>query len=159
MERRITKIEWALRLAEVTSYRSEDPYRKVGAVALTSDGRVIAAAYNGILAGKNVDDSFWENRDRRLKFMFHAEQNLCALFKRGEALSVALTLSPCPSCLLLLAAHGIKYIYYRQRYHRPEADATEEIANFYGINLEHTAGAYTYGANVNANNTQENKGS
>lgn len=137
MEGRITKIEWALRVAEVTAYRSEDPYQKVGAVALTEDGRVIATAYNGLLPGVDATDEFWKDRDFRLAYMVHAEQNLCSLIKRGEAVTVASTLSPCLSCLLLMAAHGIKRIAYRDEYKRPGAERVHEIANFYGIKLEH----------------------
>ena len=45
---RIALPEYAMALAHVASLRSEDPYRKVGAVAIDFSNRVIGTAYNGL---------------------------------------------------------------------------------------------------------------
>ena len=55
---RIDWEEYALRIAEVASMRSEDPYKKVGACALDENNRVIGVAYNGLASGVNVSESF-----------------------------------------------------------------------------------------------------
>ena len=80
---KITWEEYAIRIAEVASLRSEDPFKKVGACALDLSNRVIGVAYNGLAPGLNVNESFWEDRDKRRPFMIHAEANLLSLFKRG----------------------------------------------------------------------------
>lgn len=139
--------DFAIDIALAAASRSEDPWTQVGAVALTSDNRVIAVAYNGLLPGVSLSSLFDhlrpdgsqsddddKIRDLRLPYMVHAEQNLCSLIKRNEASWCAITHSPCQSCLVLLASHGIRRIIYRYRYGRD--DMTFPIAKFYGIELQ-----------------------
>jgi len=129
-------------VARTMETRSEDPWTQVGAVALTSDNRIIATAYNGMLPKYCVSDlENWFGvginepamRDLRLAYMIHAEQNLCSLIKRGEATWCVTTVCPCPSCLLLLACHGIKKIVYLDDYARDNGAVA--IAEFYNIDL------------------------
>lgn len=127
---RITWHEYALRIAEVAAQRSED-IKQVGACALDINNRVIGVAYNGLAPGKDVHDSFWDDRDKRLPFMLHAEVNLLSLFKRGECNLLACTISPCASCAAMIAAYGIKQVYYRNIYKRDKTGL--DILDFYGI--------------------------
>lgn len=129
---RLTIPEYAMALAHVASLRSEDPFRKVGAVAIDFDNRVIGTAYNGLAPGYNADPEFWIDRDDRRKYMLHAEVNLCSLFTRGNVKLVACTTKPCTSCMQMLCAYGIKEVYYRDDYPESEADA---IASRYSIQL------------------------
>lgn len=130
---RIPIDEYALRLAETAALRSEDPWRRVGACALSPDHRVIALAYNGVAPGVNPPPEFWAQREDRLPFCLHAEQNLCALFQRGDVWLVAVTTQPCSSCLNLLVAHGVKEIVYREPYDRDGSSI--EIAKFHRVVL------------------------
>jgi len=129
---RLTIPEYAMALAHVASLRSEDPFRKVGAVAIDFDNRVIGTAYNGLAPGYNATDDFWADRDARRKFMLHAEVNLCSLFTRGNVKLVACTTKPCTSCMQMLCAYGIREVYYREDYLDSEAGT---IAERYGIQL------------------------
>ncbi len=129
---RLSIPEYAMALAHVASLRSEDPYRKVGAVAFDFDNRVIGTAYNGLAPGFNADHEFWIDRDARRKFMLHAEVNLCSLFTRGNVKLIACTTEPCTSCTQMLCAYGVKEIYYRDGYADSEARA---ICALYGITL------------------------
>ena len=129
---RLTIPEYAMALAHVASLRSEDPFRKVGAVAFDFSNRVIGTAYNGLAPGYDPDPSFWIDRDARRKYMLHAEVNLCSLFTRGNVKLVACTTKPCTSCMQMLCAYGIQEVYYRDDYPESEADA---IAQRYGIPL------------------------
>ncbi len=129
---RLTIPEYAMALAHVASLRSEDPFRKVGAVAFDFSNRVIGTAYNGLAPGYDPAPSFWADRDARRKYMLHAEVNLCSLFTRGNVKLVACTTKPCTSCMQMLCAYGIKEVYYRDDYPESEADA---IAERYGIPL------------------------
>ena len=133
MSKRISVPEYAMALAEVASLRSEDPFRKVGAAALDFDNRVIATAYNGLAPGFEAPPGFWDDREKRQKFMLHAEINLCSLFKRGECKTVATSTMPCTACMQTLCAYGIREVYYREVY---KASDAVEIAQTYGIKLE-----------------------
>jgi len=130
---RISMPSYAMGLAHVASLRSEDPFRKVGAVAIDFDNRVIGTAYNGLAPGFDAPDEFWEDRDARQKFMLHAEVNLCSLFTRKNVRLVACTTEPCTSCCQMLCAYGVKEIYYRDEYKVSDA---KEICALYGIKLE-----------------------
>ncbi len=123
---------YAMALAHVASLRSEDPFRKVGAVALDRSNRVIGTAYNGLAPGFQAPEGFWVDREERQKYMLHAEVNLCSLFTRGVARLVAVTTKPCTACMQMLCAYSIEEIYYREDYDRSEADA---IARLYGVKL------------------------
>lgn len=131
--RRLTIPEYAMTLAHVASLRSEDPFRKVGAVAIDFDNRVIGTAYNGLAPGYNADPDFWEDRDSRRKYMLHAEVNLCSLFTRGNVKLVACTTMPCTSCMQMLCSYGVREVYYHEVYPTSEAEA---ICSRYGIHLE-----------------------
>jgi len=129
---RLSIPEYAMALAHVASLRSEDPYRKVGAVAFDFDNRVIGTAYNGLAPGFNASHEFWLDRDARRKYMLHAEVNLCSLFTRGNVKLIACTTKPCTSCAQMLCAYGVKEIYYRDDYPTSEADA---ICQLYGVQI------------------------
>jgi dCMP deaminase len=132
LPRRLSIPEYAMALAHVASLRSEDPFRKVGAVALDFDNRVIGTAYNGLAPGFNASQDFWLDRDQRRKFMIHAEVNLCSLFTRGNVRLVACTTMPCTSCMQMLCAYGVKEIYFGEDYPDSEASALSEL---YGVKL------------------------
>lgn len=129
---RISMPEYAMALAQVASLRSEDPFRKVGAVAIDHANRVIGTGYNGLAPGFVAPPGFWADRDDRQKFMLHAEVNLCSLFTRGSVKLVAVTVKPCTSCMQMLCAYGIREIYYRDDYPASEADL---LAELYGVKL------------------------
>lgn len=131
MASRISWEEYALKIAEATSLRSEDPFRKVGACILDNRNRVAAVGYNGLAPGKDVDSSFWLDRDRRLPFMLHAEINALSLIANSECRLLACTLMPCPACATAIAAHGIPKVVYGDIYERNQEAL--EIFDFYGI--------------------------
>lgn len=120
MSKRISWEEYALRIAEVASLRSEDRFVKVGSCALDYSNRVIGVAYNGLASGVKVEETFWDNRDKRRPYMIHAEVNLLSLFKRGECRLLACTLLPCSCCASMIAAYGIKKVVYKDTYVRDE---------------------------------------
>ena len=129
---RLTIPEYAMALAHVASLRSEDPFRKVGAVAFDFDNRVIGTAYNGLAPGFNAKSDFWIDRDDRRKYMIHAEVNLCSLFTRGNVKLIACTTMPCTSCMQMICAYGVREVYFRDDY--PDSEATA-IAELYSIQL------------------------
>lgn len=132
-QQRISWDHYALKLAEVAALRSEDPFTKVGACALNEFNKVIAVGYNGLASGKDVDPSFWEDREQRLPYMIHAEVNALSLCTNGQCHTLACTLMPCPACASTIAAYGIKKVIYSNVYNRSQEAL--KIFDFY--NIEH----------------------
>ena len=133
MTNRLTINEYAMGLAWMASQRSEDPYGKVGAAALTADNRVIATGYNGLAGQFTPPPGFWDDRDKRRPYMLHAEANLLALTERGQVALVACTLLPCSDCARNIITHGIKRVLYSEEY---AYDAiAHDIFKFYGVEL------------------------
>lgn len=128
---------YAMLLACAVRLRSEDPWLKVGAVALSPENRLIAAAYNGPRPGFVAKPGFWEDREKRRPYIIHAEVNLCSLFQRGEVKTVAVTTMPCSSCATTLIAHGVKRIVWGERYQRDSAGSS--ILQEAGIELVQVA--------------------
>lgn len=129
---RLSWEKYALKIAEVAALRSEDPYVKVGACVLGSDNMVLGIGYNGLAPCKEVTPEFWTDRDKRRKYMIHAETNALSRVNRGDGVLLACTLLPCGSCATLIAAHGIKCVVYKDTYNRDTSSL--DIFNFYGIN-------------------------
>lgn len=79
VERLMFTNEWDkryLRLAEQVSTWSKDPSSKIGAVAIGHKGQVLSQGYNGFARGVRDDlDPRWEIRERKYKFIVHAEMN------------------------------------------------------------------------------------
>ncbi len=75
----------------------------------------------------------WSDRDKRRKFVVHAEQNALRYVKPDECRLIAVTLLPCNDCLKTIASYGIKEIVYRDVYLHDES--TLELADEFGIKL------------------------
>jgi dCMP deaminase len=103
--------EYALMLAEMAASRSEDPWYQVGAVVLRPDNSVAGVGYNGAPSGVQID---WDDREARRPFVIHAEVNALRYCTptdtRGGLLAV--THRPCQACLPLIAAHGIRRVFF-----------------------------------------------
>ena len=126
--------EYALAVATTSSLRSEDQYRKVGACAINYGNMIIGVGYNGLPTGFNADESFWDDRDWRRKYMIHAEVNCLSLFKKGEAKLIAVNLLPCSSCATMIAAYGIPKVVYSEEYENDTG--AKKIFQYYKIKLE-----------------------
>jgi len=133
---RLSWDEYAMELAKTAALRSEDPFCKVGACALSHDYRVLGVAYNGLKSGMNPNPEFWQDRDKRRPFMIHAESNLLSLFTRNQCKIMAVTLLPCASCARLICAWNIEKVIYAEEYDNFEAKYSKEIFDFYKIKLE-----------------------
>lgn len=102
-----------LRLAlEVASW-SKDPNTKVGAV-LVQGRRVIATGYNGFPPTVPDDSALLSNRTLKNALTVHAEVNAILNAARHgqstEGTTIYTTFFPCPNCMLLLMAAGVKKV-------------------------------------------------
>ena len=122
--------EYAMNLAIAASTRSEDPYRQVGSVILGNDNETLGTGYNGFPPGFSGD---WSDRENRLKYVVHAEVNCCKYIVPGQARLIAVTLSPCTSCVQTIAAYKIKTIVYKDIYERDSSGL--DLAREFGIEL------------------------
>ena len=122
--------EYALSLAHVASFKSKDPYVKVGCCLLRHDNSVASLGFNGFPSGMKED---WSDRDRRRKYTVHSEVNALRYIKPNECYLAAVTLLPCNDCLRSLSSYGIKKIVYKEIY--KQDPSTIELAKDFGIEL------------------------
>ena len=112
--------------------------KQVGAI-LVKDGRIISTGYNGVLSGYQHCNELpfakhdWTKNDidskiSQLHHQFavqnevHAEQNVIAFAAKNgvstDGCTMYTTLAPCNDCSKLLAAAGIKEVFYLEDYDR-----------------------------------------
>jgi len=130
---RMTFDEYGMALAEVASMRSEDPFRQVGAVGFDASNRIVSMGYNGLPAGVTIPEAVMADRERRQRYMIHAETNLMARCKIGDIFTVYSTTMPCTECFKNLSAHGVKRVVYRDDYEKSHA---QELSSLFEIKLE-----------------------
>lgn len=137
MKQRPSFAEHAMRLALAATFRSEDPYCKVGACLLDCDGLVLGVGYNGPPSGVTLD---WTDRDARRRFIVHAEANAMRLVTpwTSEGGLLAVSHFPCEPCILLAASYKVEAIYWRiaPDWERYPAAGSESMAACLGIKLE-----------------------
>jgi dCMP deaminase len=124
-----------MRLAHAVSDGSPDPKTQVGAVLVDSKNRVISTGYNGPPAGFPDYEVDWTDRESVYPVIIHAEVNaiLYSAAKINHHCKLFVTLSPCKECLKLVAASGIKTVYYLNRY--KDFDITAPLSYKFGIQL------------------------
>ena len=64
-----------LNLAKEVSTWSKDPNTKVGAVVVGSKGQILSQGYNGFPRGIKDTNDRLNDREKKYKFVVHAEQN------------------------------------------------------------------------------------
>lgn len=129
----ITYLKMAMMLAED---RSVDPFTQVGCIAANANKELIGGSYNGFPPGyePDFDISLSENREKKNKLIYHAEQNMILRHPKGEIHTLYLTVSPCNGCAKWIAGHGVKRVVYVFEYHR-EQDF-KDIFKRYGVKYE-----------------------
>jgi dCMP deaminase len=74
----VDSFKWHYRyigLAREVATWSKDPSSKIGAVAVSSDGRILATGYNGFPRGLDDDPERYANRETKYSLVVHAEMN------------------------------------------------------------------------------------
>jgi dCMP deaminase len=122
--------KYAMLLAEVASLKSKDPWVKVGCCLLRTEDNTAILGFNGFPKGIPED---WSDRDRRRRFVVHAEQNALRYVKPNECYLCAVTLLCCNDCLKSLASYGIKTIIYKDVYNNDSSSLV--LAKEFGIEL------------------------
>lgn len=136
----MTRMSWdkyGLEIAKVASYRSEDPYFKVGACVLRKDRSIVSTGYNGAASGVDIS---WENRDSRRGFVIHAEANALRYCTPDQTRDgyMYVTHHPCAECIKLIASYGIKNVMFSELIDGAVYDlaAIKSLAELCGITLK-----------------------
>lgn len=128
MEDRPDVIEYFMDLANAVSRRSTCLRRKVGAVLVDKNNRILSTGYNGAPAGLlhcNVVGCLRDKlhiksgKDHQLCRGLHAEQNaLMSVSNRDliQGSTLYCTTHPCITCAKFLANYGVKNVYYSVDY-------------------------------------------
>jgi len=109
----ITK--WDLRfidLAKHVSQWSKDPSTKVGAVIVSPDKTDVILAFNGFPIGMNDDEEIYNDREKKLSRIVHAEMNALLLARRSVNGYCLYTwpFLPCDRCAPCIIQSGIKKV-------------------------------------------------
>ena len=110
-----------MNMAKELSKLSPDKETKVGAIMLSSEGRIVAGSFNGFLRGAN-DDELPNTRPDKYEVIQHAERNMvynCSYEGiRTKDTTIICTLSPCLECLRACFQSGVSTIIFDELYHR-----------------------------------------
>lgn len=134
MQSRPSFAQYGVLLAKTATLRSEDIYTKAACVAFDKNWYTLGSFYNGFLPKQKIASELWEDRNEKNKHIIHAENWLISRTNAGEVYRVCLNISPCSRCSVLLAAHGVKEVYYELEYHR-EQDF-KDIFKFYNMKYQ-----------------------
>lgn len=135
-----------MEIAKITAEASKDLNSKVGAVVVSSDGRILSCGYNGAPRKFN-DDLVPTNREgkwlhTKYPYVCHAELNAILNYRGSLAdftnATIYCTLFPCNECSKALSQVGIKKIYYLEDKHHDDDIyvASRIILNECGIEYE-----------------------
>ena len=109
-----------LDLAEHIAGWSKDPSRKIGAIAVGSQGQILAQGYNGFPRGIEDLSFRYENREEKYKLVVHAEMNVIynasynGVSLDGSTLYVH-GLPVCSECAKAVIQVGIKNVIMRKQ--------------------------------------------
>lgn len=144
----INDIKWTQRyisLAHEVSKWSKDPGTRVGAVAVSSRGQVLATGYNGLPRGLEDSGERLNNRAQKYVLTVHAEMNcIYNATYNGVSLDGASMyvwgLPPCSECAKGIIQVGIKTVYWSCDREVPpkwieSLQLTKEFFNEVGIGL------------------------
>lgn len=129
------EIDFYMGVAQGAALMSHAERKKVGAVVVTVNGGMYYG-YNGTLAGlENSCETLINGELFTKETVIHAEKNcLSKMLKEGVSAkcgTMFLTLSPCVTCALMIAASGISTVYYKEKYRDESGLNILKQANIY----------------------------
>ena len=135
LKQRISWDEYFMSIALLVSCRSSCERLHVGCVIVDNDNHIVSVGYNGFLAGVPHTSRVRDNHEQST---VHAEQNsISYAAKSGVSVNncnAYITHYPCINCTKILAASGIKKIYYHKNYKNDPL--VSEILSDASINIQ-----------------------
>jgi len=106
---------------EIASW-SKDPSTKVGVVAVSPDGKIIAQGYNGFPRGIRDEQERYDERELKYKYINHGEESCIydacyhGVSLRGASIFIYSTtgIPPCNRCSRGMIQCGIVNIFYNR---------------------------------------------
>lgn len=131
-KRELQWLEYFMTIAETVSTMSKDPSRKIGAVIVDKNKRIISTGFNGFAKGIADSEERLQDKEMKRMLMLHAEENAilhakqdltdCSIFVYGYP--------PCVHCMSLIIQSGIKLVYYKN------SSDLNVVSQFWKDNLE-----------------------
>jgi len=107
--------EYHLKMAHLVATRSKDPRSKVGAVIVSEENLVLSTGYNGLARGVLDLEERIDERDEKLRWIYHAESNAIVNAARlGIALkgsTIHVSKFPCVGCANAIVQAGIRRVH------------------------------------------------
>lgn len=122
--------QYFMTIAHAVKLRSHDEETQVGCVIIDRNRRLLSAGYNGHPPGANAE--LPTKGPEKYRWMIHAELNAiaaCASDTRGATLYC--THSPCSECAKVIAAAGIRSVYFNIE--RMDFTNTQEVLQACGV--------------------------
>lgn len=104
-----------INLATLIGSWSKDPSRKIGAVIVDKDNRIVSTGFNGFAKGIPDTEENLMNKDIKRLLMLHAEEN-AILYAKQDLTDCSLYIAglpPCTHCALMIIQSGIKTVYFK----------------------------------------------
>ena len=110
-----------INIAKEVSNFSKDPRRKIGAISVDNDKKILSTGYNGFPRGILDSEEDWNNREIKNKFVVHAEANMVynATYtgvSLKDSTIYVYGLPVCSNCALSLIQSGVKKVIYYHDY-------------------------------------------
>jgi dCMP deaminase len=134
-----------MKIAREISTWSKDPSRKVGAVIVNNEKRILATGYNGFPKGIADDEKRLNDREQKLPRIVHAEMNalmnsLYSGVSVKDATIYVYGLPVCPDCTKSIIQAGIKrvvispdpYVYvtkWTEKWEKTSKEMIKEVGN------------------------------
>ena len=138
--------EYFINIALLSSLRSKDPKKKVGACIVSKDNRILSVGYNGFPNNCKDEEFPWEKSDdlyeSKLAYVVHAEANAILNFRGDrsqlEGSSIYVTLFPCNECAKFIIQSGIKYVYFldQDNLEDPRVRASKRMFDASGVHYK-----------------------
>lgn len=141
LEGRPSWSEWFMRLAYVTAQRGSCKRKRVGALIVDPENRIVAGGYNGAPAGlpdcleAGCDERVIDGRTNCVRTL-HAESNAidyAGHHARGCFLFT--TVIPCRPCALRIVQAGIEGVYYSEFYESQGTKETQAVLQAGNVKL------------------------
>lgn len=116
-----TWIERFLDLSRVISSWSKDPSKKVGAVIVDANKKVVSVGYNGLPSWCNDDSLNTISKESKSRMMLHAEYNALSYIGKNhnytEPFTIFVTDAPCIVCSTYITCcnYNINALYYTHK--------------------------------------------
>ena len=136
-----------INIAKEVSNFSKDPRRKIGAISVDNDKKILSTGYNGFPRGILDSEEDWNNREIKNKFVVHAEANMVynATYtgvSLKDSTIYVYGLPVCSNCALSLIQSGVKKVIYYHDYIAGDEKwiesfkETQQLFTMAGIDIE-----------------------